>query len=100
MLSALAALATGGSGLTVAFSFFGTGLGLASFGANHDAAMAYLVQADGEAMPKPLRAELDEELDRDRAGTLALRPVPVVATLLPLVAAGVQAFVAYRLFFA
>lgn len=100
LVASVVALAGGGSGWNIALSLFGTGLGLASFGANHDAAIAYLVQAPRKALPAKLQAELDEELQRDRAGTLALKPVPGVALALPLVAILVQGFVAWRLFLA
>ncbi len=100
LLAAFAGLASGGSGWNLAMGFFGTGLGLASFGSNHDAAIAYLQQADRAALPKNLAEELDEELERDRAGTMALKPVPAVAMILPMVAVGVQGFLAWRLFLA
>lgn len=98
LLASVLALAGGSSGWNIPLSLFGTGLGLASFGANHDAAIAYLVQAPRKGLPQGLQAELDEELQRDRAGTLALKPVPGVALALPLVAILVQGFVAWRLF--
>jgi len=101
---ALGDLARGGTGSTVLLSVFGTGMALASFGANHDAAMAMAVRWRSEAvgpaavqLPDNLRDELAEELERDRAGTLSLRASPKVALVLPFVTIAVQAWVASRL---
>lgn len=89
----------GGSGWNIALGLFSSGLGLASFGANHDTAMAHTLRARGSRdLPAGLLKELDEELARAKGGDPALRPSPKVALVLPLVAAGVQAWVAVRLF--
>ncbi len=87
----------GGSGWTVLLAVLGTGLGLASFGANHDTALALALRAGPEGLPPALRRELDEELARDRDGTLDLVPAPRVALVLPFIAAAVQALVVARL---
>ena len=96
---ALLAFGGGGSGVTVMLSLFGTGLGLASFGANHDTAMAAAIrvwQARG-GLPDHLVAEVQEELERDREAALSLRPAPRVALVIPLVALAVQCWVVLRL---
>jgi len=95
---AVVSFAAGGSAFNIALGLFGTGMGLASFGANHDAAIAFALQADHAALPKGLASEVDEEVERDKAAALALRPVPKVAMVMPLVALSVQAFASYRLF--
>ncbi len=84
----------------IMLGFFGTGMGLASFGANHDAAIAFALKARsaGGALSASLTAELDEELERDRAGTMGIKPAPNVAMALPFFAMAVQAFLASRLF--
>ena len=88
----------GGSGWTVAFSVFGAALSLASFGANHDATMAYAFEGRGDGLPPNLREELDEELERDRNGVVSARPTPKLGMAIPVVALCVQAWVAWRLF--
>ena len=89
---------TGGSGWTVAFAAFGTGLSLASFGANHDAAMAYAFAGRGEGLPPALKDELEEELERDRNEIITIRPAPKVGMVMPFIAASIQLYVAWRLF--
>ncbi len=88
----------GGSGWTVAFSLFGAALSLASFGANHDATMAYAFAGREEGLPSNLRDELDEELERDRNGVVGARPTPKLGMAIPIVAICVQLWVAWRLF--
>ena len=90
----------GESGFTVMLGLFGCGLSLASFGANHEAAVASAlrVRDAGGTLPARLGADLDEELQRDRTGVLGLRPSPRVALVLPVVAVLVQAGVVWRVF--
>lgn len=88
---------TGGAGWTVALACFGTGLALASFGANHDAAMGYALVSQDSGLPASLKDELDAELVRDRAGVMKVRPAPNVGMVMPLLAVGVQAFALWRL---
>lgn len=100
LLGALFSWLAGGSGWTVMLSVFGTGLGLASFGANHDTAMAYAmrVRQDREvSLPDALRREVADELERDRETMLSLRPAPRAALVIPLVAAAAQSWVLLRL---
>ncbi len=79
-----------------AVAALGTGLGLASFGANHDTAMGLAYQGREAGLPLDLKDELESELERDRDGVLALRPTPTIAKIIPLIALGIQAFVAIR----
>ena len=88
---------TGGSGWTVAAACFGTGLALASFGANHDAAMGYALLAQDAELPPSLQDELEAELVRDRPGVMKMRPAPTVGMIMPVGAVGVQLFVLWRL---
>lgn len=88
----------GGSGWTIAMAAFGTGLALAAFGANHDTAMAYSFAGREESLPLSLREELNEELERDRSGVVAMRPTPMVGLVMPWVSACIQIWVCYRLF--
>jgi len=93
----------GGQSVTVIFiGFFGCGLGLASFGANHDTAMALALSARDAQGEEPvlsdeLARELKEELDTDRGEVLSLRPSPRIAMVIPLVALLVQGFLLWRL---
>ena len=103
LLSGIALLGTavyqsffGGSPWTVAMGAFGTGLALASFGANNDAAIAFAFQGREDELPRALKDELAEELDSDRDGVLRLRPAPKVAMVIPWVAAAVQGWVFVR----
>lgn len=89
---------TGGSGWNVAFALFGTSLGLASFGANHDAAMSFAFTGREDGLSHKLNEELQRELERDRDGVVAIRPTPKIGLFMPLVAIGVQAWVGIRLF--
>jgi len=100
LLWALFGVFTDGSGWTLAIAAFGTGMGLASFGANHDTAMAlaFRVRAAGtEQLTDALREELGHEIERDRDAVARLRAAPRIALVLPLVAIGVQAWVFWRL---
>ncbi len=88
----------GGAWFIVALGALGTGLGLASFGANHDTAMAFgFVAMEESDLPAGLRAEVDEELQRDRAAVLGLRPSPRAAIVVPLIAIGLQSYVWWTL---
>lgn len=102
LMLAVAQLAQGGSFFTLGLCLFGTGLALASFGANHDTAIAMCVKATQTgartALPAPLLSELEEELQRDRAGTLGLKAVPRIALAMPFIAIAVQGFAGSRLF--
>jgi hypothetical protein len=100
LLAALVGVIQGGSGFTAMLGLFGCGLSLASFGANHESAVAHSLkvrQAGGD-LPERLAADLDEEMKRDRDGTLSLRPSPRIALVLPFAAVLVQSGVAWRLF--
>ena len=81
-----------------AVAALGTGLALASFGANHDTAMGLAYQAREAGLPLDLKDELDAEIERDRDGVLALRPTPTIAKVIPLIATGIQIFVFIRVF--
>jgi hypothetical protein len=99
LMWALSLLSRGGSGLTVMFGLFGCGMALASFGANHDTALALAIRSGGGGKLAPkLAREVSEELEVDRSGTMALRASPRIAMALPLVALMVQSFVFWRLF--
>jgi hypothetical protein len=87
----------GGSGWTVGLAAFGTGLALATFGANHDTAMAYGFAAREEALPRALKDEINEELERNRGGIVDTRPAPRIGHVIPVVAFTVQALAWVRL---
>jgi hypothetical protein len=90
-----------GGGLGLALMSVGGALtGLASFGSNHDTALALAarVRAAGQsALPPELAEELEEELARDRGATLALRPHSPVAMALPFFSMAFQSFLVWRL---
>ena len=79
-----------------AVAALGTGLALASFGANHDTAMGLAYQGRESGLPLDLKDELDAELEKDRDGVLALRPTPTIAKVIPVIALGIQVFVFTR----
>lgn len=83
----------------VPHALLGSGLALASFGANHDTALALaqrMVEA-GHRPPAPLDEELAAAVAADRAGTLALRPAPTVGLVIPVLALLVQLGLGWRL---
>lgn len=92
----------GGAVWVVLVSLLGCGMGLASFGANHDTAMAMALRSQeaggGALLPEALAREVAEELRADRDELLALRPSPRVAAVLPLVALTVQGYLLWRIF--
>lgn len=101
---ALYAWSQGGAGINVGLSLFGTGMGLASFGANNDTAIALALRASeagpdvSRALQPGLLAELADELKRDRAAVMALHVSPGFAMVVPVIAVGLQVWVASRLF--
>lgn len=97
--TALYAWSQGGQGINVGLSLFGTGLGLASFGANNDAALALAMRASeaGESLSASLTAELAAELKRDRAAIMGLKISSGFALVVPLVAVALQVWAASRL---
>ncbi len=102
LMWALSLAARGGSMLTVMLGLFGCGMSLASFGANHDTALALAIRSrsgsDGGQLSQKLAREVAGELEVDRSGTMALRASPRIAMVLPLVALLVQSLVFWRLF--
>ena len=91
------ALIRGGPGLPVMLGLLGVGMALASFGANHDTAMAlaFELRQTSSELPEEgsaerLMVELDEELVRDRDSVLALQATPRIALTVPWMAIGVQ----------
>ncbi len=100
LMWAFVATMGGGTAWNLMLSLFGTGLGLASFGANHDTAMAFALRvrrAREPRLPEGLSREVDEELERDRDAALGLRPSPRIALVIPLMALAVQCWVLLRL---
>jgi len=77
---------------------FGLGTALATFGANHDTALAHAVRIHTSLeLPDALRDEVERELQRDRSDTLSLRPSAVAGMVVPLLCLTVQGYVAWRL---
>ncbi len=81
----------------VGFGMLGAGLALASFGANHDTAMAFSFRARDAGLSEKLCAELDEELERDRDEIVGLSPTPKTGLVIPVIAVCIQAWVCTRL---
>ena len=69
---------------------------LATFGVNHDTAIAYALKAhnEGESLSThpALEQELKEDLDRDRDETMLLTPFPVLSYVLPFLTIIVQSY--------
>jgi hypothetical protein len=87
----------GGSWWNVGLGMLGAGLSLATFGANHDTAMALAFRARDEGLAEKLRAELETELARDRDEIIDLKASPKVGMVMPVVALALQAWVCTRL---
>ena len=73
MCTAVYEALVGGSGWTVAFSFFGAALSLASFGANHDATIAWVefvtsIADTREHAEKELAEMEEKEVKEEKAG--------------------------------
>ncbi|MCK6505777.1 hypothetical protein L6R53_20690 [Myxococcota bacterium] len=100
LLSSLVMVARGQPWTLIPHGLLATGLGLAAFGANHDAALFLALRARREKQPLPaaISDELDAELARDRAATLGLHASPGVALAMPAVALLAQGWLAWRLF--
>ena len=87
-----------GSGYIIFIALMGMGMGLASFGANHEATMAFALRVKRvgqEALPEKIETELQEECDRNADALDAIQPFPRTSVVLPFVALGIQAFVAW-----
>ncbi len=104
LLQAILALPGHGTWLDFGMGMFGTGLALASFGANNDTALALALQAHEAARggaPSPLSPalaeELAQELDANATAVSELKPAPTVALVIPFVCLAVQAGLAWRL---
>ena len=69
---------------------------LATFGVNHDTAIAYALKAhnEGESLSThpALEQELKEDLDRDRAETMSLKPHSILSYLIPCIALVLQGY--------
>ena len=71
-------------------------LSLASFGINHDTAIAYALRARGEGVllsnHPVLEQELKEDLDRDKAETMSLNAYPFLSYALPFFTLALQGY--------
>jgi len=74
-----------------------TALSLGAFGNHSDTGIAFMVQADSASLTPEMRSELREEFSRDRAGTLALRPHPMAAAAITLLAMLFHVLAAWKL---
>ena len=91
-------MVAGGSGWVVMLGCFGFGTALASFGANHDTALAHAVRVRTDTkLPVSLRDELDAELARDRNEVMGLRPSVIAGMVVPAICVAAQSYVAWRL---
>ena len=92
----LAKLFAGGSIVYTIFSFVSCGLSLGAFGINHDTAIAYVLRAQSEGVllsnHPMLNQELKEDLDRDRAETMLLKPHSILSYLIPCIAFALQGY--------
>ena len=88
----------GGSGYIIFIGLMGMGMGLASFGANHEATLAFALQvkrAGREELPEKIDRELRDERERNMEGIDAIQPFPRTSLALPFVAICIQFFVAW-----
>jgi len=101
LLWAVTNMIRGGSGWLVLVSMLGCGLSLASFGANHDTAMALALEArqtkGAPGLPETLANELEEEMATDRAELMSLRPTQTIGKVIPLIAILIQAGILWQL---
>ena len=76
-------------------------LGLTTFGVNHDTAVAIALQAKAKSeevqLSSALKRELEEDLQRDRSGTMALVANEKTAVVVPFLAVLLQAIVLWRI---
>jgi len=88
---------TGGSWWNVGIGMLGAGLSLATFGANHDTAMALAFRAREQGLTDKIKRELEEELERNRDEIIDLKPSPKVGMVMPVIALALQAWLCTRL---
>lgn len=89
LVAAIVAVVGGAPWTRIPLAMLATGLGLGSFGANNDTALATALkvqESGGRDLAPALAAELSAELARDRAGVLALHASPRTGLVLPVVA--------------
>ena len=100
LLGALVLVAQGAPWSRIPWALFGMGLGLATFGANNDTALALAQQAASRGqggLSEALSRELEAELEQDRGAVLGLKASPVVGMVMPALALLVQGWLCWRL---
>jgi len=73
------------------WTFGATMTGLATFGHHTENGVAYMLKMDSADLPAALKAELDEEIQTDRPGTLGTQPTPKLAVFITLFSLSLQA---------
>lgn len=97
---AVIAVVGGAPWTRIPLALLATGLGLAAFGSNNDTALALAMEARRVApdrLPESLAAELEDELEQDRAAAMNLHPTPKVALVMPVLALALQGWLAWLL---
>jgi hypothetical protein len=72
------------------WTFGATMTGLATFGHHNENAVAWMMQGDQQLLSPSMKAELTEEIQHDRAGTLAAQPTTKLAIFITLFAVSLQ----------
>lgn len=90
------AVAADGRWSTMMLYIGASGLSLATFGTHNDTAIA-LMSRHPEGLDSSGKSELEEELSRDKPGTLGLMPTPKTAWGITVVALGLHALALTRL---
>ena len=81
----------------ILWTFGATMTGLATFGNHNENAVAWMLECEKSALSKKMKAELEEELNQDRAGILAIKPTPKLAAFVTILALCLQTVAGYKL---
>jgi len=81
----------------ILWSFGATMTGLATFGNHNENAIAWILKVDPKKRTPEMKSELHEELDYDKAATLASSPTPAIALFITILAVTFQALAGYKI---
>ena len=81
----------------ILWSFGATMTGLATFGNHNENAIAWILKVDPKKRTPKMKSELKEELDYDKASTLASSPTPYITLFITILALSFQTLAGYKI---